>query len=329
VAGKQAEAQRIMGEINSLDSRVEQAVERYNLANVKLERIGHDLSRTRYELGVARANLKRAQTALAKQAAEIYTSRDSNSTIEVLLGASSLDDLLNRLDTVSRVSDQRSSLLGDVTKFRAQIGRQAAELQRAQSEQRQIVAQRAAERASIESQLRRRRSLLSSVRGEIARLQAAERARSLQIANAYRPQPQLTSSGSVVGVSASTPEASVAPPGRYGGVVAIAMQYLGVPYVWGGASPDGFDCSGFVMYVFGKMGVSLPHSTYALWGVGVPVSRDQLQAGDLVFFAGLGHMGIYIGSGNFIHAPHTGDVVKVSSMTGWYSSTYVGARRII
>jgi cell wall-associated NlpC family hydrolase len=329
VAGKQAEAQRIMGEINSLDSRVEQAVERYNLANVKLERIGRDLSRTRYELGVARANLKRAQTALAKQAAEIYTSRDSNSTIEVLLGASSLDDLLNRLDTVSRVSDQRSSLLGDVTTFRAQIGRQAAELQRAQSEQRQIVAQRAAERSSIESQLQRRRSLLSSVRSEIDRLQAAERARSLQIANAYHPQPQQSSTGSIVGVSASTPEASVAPPGRYGGVVAIAMQYLGVRYVWGGASPDGFDCSGFVMYVFGKMGVSLPHSTYALWGVGVPVSRDQLQAGDLVFFAGLGHMGIYIGSGNFIHAPHTGDVVKVSSMTGWYASTYVGARRII
>jgi cell wall-associated NlpC family hydrolase len=77
------------------------------------------------------------------------------------------------------------------------------------------------------------------------------------------------------------------------------------------------------------MGVSLPHSTYALWGMGVAVAQSDLQAGDLVFFDGLGHVGIYIGGGQFIHSPHTGDVVKISSMTGWYASTYVGARRIL
>jgi cell wall-associated NlpC family hydrolase len=66
-----------------------------------------------------------------------------------------------------------------------------------------------------------------------------------------------------------------------------------------------------------------------LWNVGVPVSYDQLQAGDLVFFSGLGHMGIYVGNGMFIHAPHTGDVVKISAMSGWYSSSYVGARRVL
>ena len=121
----------------------------------------------------------------------------------------------------------------------------------------------------------------------------------------------------------------IAPPARYGGVVGIAMRYLGVPYRWGGASPStGFDCSGFTMYVFAQIGVSLPHYTGSQYQMGSPVSRDQLQAGDLVFFNGLGHMGIYIGGGNFIHAPHTGDVVKISSMTGWYASTYVGARRL-
>jgi peptidoglycan DL-endopeptidase CwlO len=318
-----------MGEINALDSRVEQAVERYNLANVKLQRIGRDLTRARFELRIARVNLKRAQTNLAEQAVAVYTSSDSNSTLEVLFGASSLDDLLNRIDTVNRVSDQRSSLLGAVTKFRAQIGRETLRLQSAQTEQKQVVAQRAAERASIESQLSQRRRLLSSVRSEIAHLQAVERARSLQIAHSYRPQPQQNSSGTVVGVSASTPEASVAPPSHYGGVVGIAMQYLGRPYVWGGASPSGFDCSGFVMYVYAQVGVSLPHSSYSQYGMGVPVSRDQLQPGDLVFFDGLGHVGLYVGGGSFIHAPHTGDVVKISSLTGWYASTYVGARRIV
>jgi cell wall-associated NlpC family hydrolase len=106
------------------------------------------------------------------------------------------------------------------------------------------------------------------------------------------------------------------------------MRYLGTPYVWGGASPSGFDCSGFVMYVFSQIGVSLPHSSYAQYGYGSPVSRGDLQPGDLVFFDGLGHEGIYVGGGSFIHSPHTGDVVKISSMSGWYASTFVGGRRL-
>jgi len=106
------------------------------------------------------------------------------------------------------------------------------------------------------------------------------------------------------------------------------MQFLGVPYVYGGAAPSGFDCSGFTMYVFAQVGVSLPHGSTEQFSYGVPVSRSQLQPGDLVFFHGLGHVGIYIGGNQMIHSPHTGDVVKISSLTGWYTDTYEGARRI-
>jgi peptidoglycan DL-endopeptidase CwlO len=333
VAGKQAEAQRILGEINSIDTQLGVAVERWNLANVKLQRIGRDLQRAKHELAVARVNLKRAQTNLARQAIDVYTSSDSNSTLEVLLGSTSLDDLLNRLDTVNRVTNQRSALLGDVRSFQAQVKHQASQLQTAQTEQQQVVAQREAQRRSIEAQLHQRKSLLASVRGEIEHLRAVERSRELAAAQAAKAriglQPQLGVDGSIVGVSASTPEATVAPPSHYTGVVGIAMRYLGTPYVWGGSSPSGFDCSGFVMFVYSQVGVSLPHSSYAQYGVGVPVSQSDLQPGDLVFFDGLGHVGIYIGGGQFIHSPHTGDVVKISSLTGWYASTYVGARRIV
>jgi cell wall-associated NlpC family hydrolase len=84
------------------------------------------------------------------------------------------------------------------------------------------------------------------------------------------------------------------------------------------------------MYAYAQMGVSLPHSSYAMWDYGVAVPEDQLQPGDLVFFNGLGHVGIYVGDGDYIEAPHTGAFVQISSLTsGWAASSYVGARRIL
>ena len=293
------------------------------------------MQRSRYELGVARSNFKRAQRALARQALSVYTSSDSNSTIEVIFGASSLDDLLNRIDTVNRVNDQQSTVVGDVKTFRKAVAVEEAKLHRAQLQQKQVVAQRLAEKTSIQSKLAQRNELLRSVRSEIVHLRAVERARQLALARQVREQqaqqalqPPVASFG-VSAPAASQPVTVAAPSSQYSGVVGIAMRYLGTPYVWGGASPSGFDCSGLVMYVYSQVGVSLPHSSYAQYAAGVPVSYGDLQPGDLVFFDGLGHVGIYVGGGNFIHAPHTGDVVKISSLSGWYASTFVGARRIL
>jgi cell wall-associated NlpC family hydrolase len=120
--------------------------------------------------------------------------------------------------------------------------------------------------------------------------------------------------------------------GPYGGVGSIALQYLGVPYVWGGATPTGFDCSGLVQYVYAQVGVSLPHYTVAQWNYpgAVPVAPDELQPGDLVFFNGLDHVGIYLGYGYFVDAPHTGANVQIDSLSApWFASRYDGARRIV
>ena len=110
--------------------------------------------------------------------------------------------------------------------------------------------------------------------------------------------------------------------------VAVARRELGVPYVWGGESPSGFDCSGLVQYVYARLGVELPRVAADQFGAGRHVSRSELEPGDLVFFDHLGHVGIYIGGGMFIHAPHTGTVVQISSLAGWYAETYVGATRV-
>jgi hypothetical protein len=113
--------------------------------------------------------------------------------------------------------------------------------------------------------------------------------------------------------------------------VSIAKKYLGVPYVWAGASPKGFDCSGFTMFVYAKLGIQMPHSSSDQWHMGFRLEKDQLKPGDLVFFhpgpGGPGHVGIYVGNNSFIHAPHTGDVVKISKLTGSYATGYVGAAR--
>jgi cell wall-associated NlpC family hydrolase len=112
-------------------------------------------------------------------------------------------------------------------------------------------------------------------------------------------------------------------------VVAYAKRFLGIRYVYGGGSPrSGFDCSGFVRFVYAHFGISLPHSSYAQFGDGRRVTRRSLRPGDLVFFDGLGHVGLYVGSGRFIHAPHTGTRVRIESLQGWYNARFAGARRL-
>lgn len=333
VASKRAEAQSVLGQIQQLDSSLERAIEAYNLANVQLTRIKHDLSSNTDALVVAKKSLKRAQRQLSSRLVDIYTTEGQDSGLAVLLGSSSLDDMLSRMDAVDRVGEQDSLVLRQVAHFRREVQQRQRRLQHAQKEQVQVVSERDAARSSIQSQLGQRQALLGSIKGEIEQLQAQERQRQAELQRQL--EQQLAAQQAAAGQSAlsqtvtATPSPTIAPPpARYGGVVGIAMRYLGTPYRWGGASPSGFDCSGFVMYVFAQIGVSLPHSTYAMYNMGTPVSLGQLQAGDLVFFNGLGHMGIYIGGGQFIHSPHTGDVVKISSMSGYYSSAFVGARRV-
>jgi cell wall-associated NlpC family hydrolase len=112
--------------------------------------------------------------------------------------------------------------------------------------------------------------------------------------------------------------------------VQFARRLVGVPYRWAGDSPrTGFDCSGFVRFVYAHFGLRLPHSSYADFGLGVSVPRQSLRPGDLVFFDGVGHVGMYVGDGRFIHAPHSGTSVQVTSLNDpWYRTSYDGARRL-
>jgi peptidoglycan DL-endopeptidase CwlO len=350
-----------MSQLQQLSDSLERARAEYDASTRQLARIQRAVRENRHELGLAKHNLKRSQAVIAQRLVTLYTS-DQASTLEVVLGARSLDDMISRMDSAKSVTSLDARVLAQVKIFRRAVKHNGELLAKEHAAQERVVAQRAAAKQSIQSQIGQANSLLSSIKGQIAQMVAAEAARQRQLAAAAQHRLEIAhrvaqqqAQDTVVGATAiapaapsndttapteptsapssapvDTPVAVAAPPATHGSAASAAMSQLGTPYVWGGASPGGFDCSGLVMWAYAQVGVSLPHSSYGQYGYGVPVSRDQLQAGDLVFFDGLGHVGIYIGGGQFVHAPHTGDVVKISSLSeGWYSATYVGARRIL
>jgi len=335
VDSKRAQAQAIMAEVESMQAELGQTIEAWNYANIRLDEIESDLELNAKHLVAARKSLVVAQNRIEERLVDLYVNGEGDSTLEVILGSRSLDDIINRLDAIERVSSQDAKILRTVKRYRKEVETRRANLREARSDQAQIVSEQAAQKQYIESQIAEQNQLLASVENEIAELRAEERRRQEALAAQARAREQVAQLAQEAQAQAAYDAAVVVPaydpnlPGpRYGHVVGIALQYLGVPYVWGGSSPStGFDCSGFVMFVFAQIGVSLPHHAASQWNYGTPVPREQLAPGDLVFFSGLGHMGIYIGGGQFVHAPHTGDVVRISSMDERWGS-YVGARRL-
>jgi len=366
VRSKQAQAARVLVEIDRIDAQLGHTVEAWNGANLRLASVERDLKTNTAQLAVARAQYRVAQQRIAERLVAIYVAGEPD-MVDVILGASNVGDLIDGLDTISKVTAQDRRIAREASALKARLDAHERRLVRARAVQRATLADLAAKRAQIQSSLATRRRLLSSIRGQIARIQAAERAREARLAAQARarlareaaeaaaaararaaqpapsasapavPAPTTTGATTTEPAAATTteppvplPDVPAAPlPAGHPDAASVAARYLGVPYRWGGATPAGFDCSGLVVWVYAQLGIALPHFTGALYGIGVPVPRDQLQAGDLVFFDALDHVGIYIGAGQFIHAPHTGDVVRVSTMsTGGYASSYVGARRV-
>jgi peptidoglycan DL-endopeptidase CwlO len=216
-----------------------------------------------------------------------------------------------------------SSIQSQVVVLKA---REVAEQRRLAEAARARVAREQAElRARAEA---RAREAEARAREAEARAAATPKAAPAPATTAATPDPPAPPPTTTAAAAPAAPVAPAAVAGGHPEAAAIALKYLGTPYQWGGATPaSGFDCSGLVMYVYAQLGIQLPHYAAAQYGYGIPVARDQLQAGDLVFFDGLSHVGIYIGGDEMVHAPETGDVVKITPLSQ-FGASYVGARRI-
>ncbi len=378
---KRQEAAAVLAQVNALDQQFEASVEAWNGAKYELAVTQKKLGEDRARLRIATEQRRVAVARLARRVRELYESPDQPTTLGILLGSSSVSDLLDRLETAQAVSSADHQLAAETTAARNRYA-QAARATAAVERKREVtLAQRDRERARIGGMLAERKRLLASVQSEVVKLQAQEAAEQARLAREARerlaaaqakaraaaklaaeqaaarsraqraqqqrhqqaPDPPATTTTTAAASPPPTtttvqpapapppPAPAAAPSGPLGPghpeAATIALHYLGVPYLWGGATPAGFDCSGLVMYVYAQLGISLPHYAAAQYQLGTAVPFDQLQPGDLVFFDALDHVGIYIGGGQFVHAPHTGDVVKISSLAE-FGAGYVGARRI-
>lgn len=329
-ASSQAEVDRIKAEVAAINLTAEQAVERYNQANVELETTKQRIQENEKALSEAAASLAEAQTRLNNRVEEIYRS-GSLSIMDVILNTSTFSEFLSHFDMLGKISDQDKADVDEVLRYKAEVEAAQSELDQTRQQQEEVLATLASEKSLVETQLAARQSVLASAQGEVAQMLAQQQQ------GGGAPGGGGDATGPVLNPEtgpAADPEPAPAPdygssppPASSGGAVSIAMQYLGVPYVWGGASPSGFDCSGLVMYVYAQIGVYLPHSAAAQYSAGTPISYSELAPGDLVFFGSpISHVGIYIGGGSMIHAPFEGTVVSISSVGG--GGSYAGASRL-
>ncbi len=336
IEAKRAEVAKIQSDLDAINTQVEVAAEAYNGARYELGQVTTRIDENTALTKQTERDLRETRRVLAERLRGLYATPEP-SLAEVLITSGSITAAADSIELLDRVGEQDAEVVGGLRDHRATLAKLRAELIEDKATAEDAVAAKERQKEKVESLLAQRRAVLDSASGELRGLLRAEQEREARAAAAAAEVARQRQAAAAVasstpstvaptaGAPASTPSTPLPSGSGNAAAASVAMRYLGTPYVWGGAAPGGFDCSGLASYAFAQIGKSVPHYTGAIWSAFPQVPSGQLQVGDLVFFHGLGHMGIYLGGDQFVHAPHTGDVVKVSQLSSY--SGYVGAVR--
>lgn len=308
------------GDVQRLQERLEDAVERYNYACVKLQETKGQIAENEEALREAEEELAQNKDRLNNRVRAMYMSRH-NRFLDVVVNAGNFDEFLVGLDLAKKLGQKDAELVKKVKDSKAKLESAREALAERKAEQEAAKKELAASKSAIESDLDSAEGRLANVEEEIRQAIARREAEAASAAAA-------SSSSSSRRSNPSNPVTRrTKPPGTpHGGVVGVAYAQIGKPYVWGASGPNSFDCSGLTMYCYRVgAGINISHSSYAQAHCGTPVSVSELQPGDIVGFRGWGHVGLYVGGDTFIHAPHSGAYVCEASLSA--RSNYCGAVR--
>ena len=312
VTTKKARLKAVQTKLDTVYAQAEVAVEKYNQATSKLDSVELKISQNQRLLDVAKRNLRTANKQLTVRAATIYKSRDVG-IVDVLFQADSFDELVTQLDMMNRIGNSDVDTVKAIAAYRRDIRDRRVKLEADKKVAARLVAERAAQKNQILGLESKLEKMTKGLEAQIKRLRK-------QAALAAKLAAQQSWGGLV------PPPVDPNSPG-HPEIVTIAQRYFGVPYVWGGASPSGFDCSGLTMYCYAQIGIQLSHGATDQQRQSTPVALSDLRPGDLVFFGNAGyshHVAIYAGGGSVIEAPHTGDVVRYGALGG--RDVWIGGR---
>jgi cell wall-associated NlpC family hydrolase len=323
ISAKKAALKAVEAKLSKVQVQSDVAVERYDQATSRLHGVQAKVAQNQHLLKLAQYKLEVANELLLTRARQIYKAQDFD-IIDVVLSSRSFDDLVTQVDMMKRLGEGDAAAAAAASAYRQEVNDRRLALESDKKAAETLVAQRQVSKdqvLALQSQLQSTAGGLQSQVAELEKEQAAAAARAAAKAVAEQAAAARASSGSSSSSSSSSSGSGSSSGGGagYPSVVAIAQRYLGVPYVWGGASPSGFDCSGLVMYCYAQVGVSLAHGATAQQQASTPVSLGNLKPGDLVFFGSPSfshHVGIYVGGGQMIDAPYTGVSVRYDSIGG-------------
>jgi len=334
ISSAQAEVAQISAAVNADNAKLNGLDEMYNEAQIRVQQDNQEVQAAQAKMQQAQQQVQQTVATLRKEAVNAYVTGGSVSVLGALISGGS-DNLAVRSFYVDEASNQEQQTVAQLKIQQHELTQQQAIYQQALSADRANLAQVQADQRAAQQTIADENAQLAQVKGNLATLYAQWQQQQAAAAAAAAAQRQAAAAAAAAAAQqggGSDPARPAPPPNHRAGVaVEAALAQQGKPYVWGGAGPDGFDCSGLVMYAWDQAGVSLAHGSIAQYYETTRISASQLEPGDLVFYSPpgdppLGHVAMFIGNGEVVQALTTGTVVQVTSM--YYVGNPVGYGRV-